>query len=91
MSKRKTHTIQGRLKRIDGRCLLCDERDLTVLDAHRITPGGGYGAGLVATLCACCHRRVHAGQVEVLARYKSTAGRDCLHVREAGADRWIYC
>lgn len=65
-------------------CSLCSETDPVTLDAHHLkdktfnvgtASGGGYSPAAVAAelakcvcICSNCHRKVHAGRKEVLAK-----------------------
>lgn len=81
--------VQVCVKRFHGRCLLCGEDDYAVLHAHRPCEGGPYQWGNVMTLCANCHMRVHAGRVEVLGRFWSTAGYYVWRVIDEGCERFL--
>jgi len=55
-------------------CYFCPERDVAVLDTHRIESGGVYQEWNELVLCATCHRRVTAGRIVVDRKLSSTKG-----------------
>jgi hypothetical protein len=64
-------------KRSDRKCHFCDEDNYELLDLHRIIPGsegGKYKEYNVVTVCCKCHRKIHAGIIEVYRWCMSTAG-----------------
>jgi len=69
----------------------CDSDDYTVLDVHRITPGaegGKYTKENTVVVCSNCHRRIHAGEIEVDRYYQTTKGR-LLYVIVNGEEDYI--
>jgi hypothetical protein len=91
MPKRRP-PVKECVKRFHGRCLLCAENVPEVLDGHRPLPGsagGRYVWGNIMTLCATCHRKVHAGLVTIHGRYLSTAGYYVWHCTVGGVERWV--
>jgi len=78
-------------KKLDGKCFFCPETDVALLDCHRIVPGeqgGRYQWANTLTLCANCHRKVHAGTIVVVARRQSTGGT-YIQCRIDGEDKFI--
>lgn len=81
------------IKRIAGKCHLCSESDYHVLDAHRIIPGregGKYYNENIVILCSNCHRRVEAGEIQILGRYKSSNGKLVLHIKKDEQEQWLW-
>jgi hypothetical protein len=81
------------IKRLAGACHLCRESDYHVLDAHRIIPGrdgGKYSLSNGLCLCSNCHRRVEAGEIEILGRHLTSKGVYILHVKKDGKEDWIW-
>lgn len=77
-------------KKIDKKCYFCEERE--ALDAHRIlygSRGGKYKRHNTLTICPNCHRKIHDGILQILGRYKSTAGRMILHYLDHGEEKWL--
>jgi 5-methylcytosine-specific restriction endonuclease McrA len=75
---RRTRKINKKtFKRSAGKCRLCGEHTYELLDVHRIIPGkdgGKYTEDNTVAICANCHRKVHAGDIEIDRWYFSTAG-----------------
>lgn len=63
----------------DGCCFFCKEANYALLDCHRIVEGSKYEHGNTVTLCANCHRRVHAGEITIDRRYLRSDGKWVLH------------
>lgn len=79
-------------KHSEGKCYFCDVEDYSVLDCHRIVPGeegGEYIESNTVVCCACCHRRIHDGQIVIDRKYNSTSGKTVLHFWENGEEKWI--
>lgn len=77
-------------KKADGECKFCGESDYAVLDVHRIVPGeegGRYTEHNTVTVCACCHRRCHDGQITIDRKYYSSKGW-LLHYWKDGHEYW---
>jgi hypothetical protein len=94
MARRKTLIDKQRKKRIQGKCQFCEETDYAVLDCHRIIPGeegGKYIDHNTVVVCACCHRRVHDGQIVIDRKYPTTAACEVLHYWENGEEHWEPC
>lgn len=78
-------------KKLDGKCCFCQEANYELLDCHRIRPGaeqGEYTLGNTITVCSNCHRKIHAGKIEVLGKHFSTSGRYMIHYVENGEERF---
>lgn len=78
-------------KRQDGCCCFCGERDYELLDSHRIVfgeDGGKYTRHNTLTVCCKCHRRIHAGQIEIKGKHFSTSGRHMVRYLEEGQEKW---
>lgn len=79
-------------KKIDGRCCLCGESNYSLLDVHRIlegSNGGRYTEANTITGCCSCHRRIHAGEIQIDRKYYSTAGKWILHCWIQGEEKWL--
>ena len=79
-------------KRSQGKCTFCPISTYALLDVHRIVPqenGGKYTAKNSVVVCALCHRKIHAGIIEIEGKYTSTAGRYFLYYKEDGVDKVI--
>ena len=77
-------------KRSAGKCYLCEEDNILLLDCHRILEGkdgGRYVDHNVIVVCSLCHRKIHAGQIVVDRWYQGTGGR-ILHYTENGEEKW---
>tara|TARA_B100001778_G_scaffold334984_1_gene350357 strand:+ start:28588 stop:28866 length:279 start_codon:yes stop_codon:yes gene_type:complete len=88
--KRKIIDKQS-FKKSCGKCLICGEDNYDLLDVHRIVPGsegGRYTKDNSVTLCSNCHRRVHAGEIDIHRYYNSTAGT-VLHVTLQGEEKFL--
>ena len=72
-----------------GRCVFCREDTYEILDCHRLTPGSKYVHGAVVCLCAACHRRVHAGLIQIHGRHLRTDGRHVLSCTINGEKHWL--
>ena len=86
----KRLSFQQKVKRVHKQCQICGEDNYALLDAHRIVPGSEGGKYRnMNTLCTCCkcHRRMHAGEIVVEGKYKSTGG-EVLHYFENGQEIW---
>lgn len=89
MSRRSRRQACRRL--FDKSCFFCGEADAATLDCHRIVPGeqgGSYAFANTMTLCSNCHRRVHAGDIVVIARRTGTGGT-YIHCRVGGEEKFI--
>lgn len=78
-------------KKAVGKCVICGEKDYSVLDNHRIKPGcegGKYTKNNVCVLCSNCHRKVHSGDIVIHRYYNSTTGR-VLHVEIGGEEFYL--
>lgn len=78
-------------KLIEKKCYFCGEDDYDLLDVHRILEGkdgGKYVDHNMVVSCSLCHRKIHAGRIEIKGRYYSTSGRYLLHYFEDGEEKW---
>lgn len=70
-------------KLADKKCYFCECDEYALLDVHRIVPGsqgGTYKSDYnMLTVCATCHRKIHANLIQILGRHRSTLGRYVLH------------
>jgi hypothetical protein len=87
--KKKKYSRQQIKKRIDGKCLLCDEHNYKLLDAHRIVEGGTYHSSNVITVCCNCHRSIHSENIKVDRKYFSTKGHWIVHLWMNDKEYWI--
>ena len=90
MARKKKLIDKQVKKRCDKKCYFCEEDDYAVLDVHRIIPGeegGEYTEHNTVTVCACCHRRCHDGQILIDRKYQSTGGT-VLHYWKDGKEFW---
>ena len=72
-------------KDIVGECVICGEDDRSTLEIHRIVEGengGKYTEHNSICICSSCHSKVHHGSLEIVGKYKSTAG-DVLIYKDA--------
>ena len=80
-------------KKSQGKCRICGETDYNTLDVHRIIipgkDGGKYRESNVSSLCANCHRKVHAGEIQILGWHSSTKGRVLHIIREDGKEDFV--
>lgn len=77
-------------KRIEKHCKICGEDNYNLLDVHRLIAGeegGDYTLGNSIVLCCRCHRRVHAGEIIIEGKYKSTTGF-VIHYFEGEQEFW---
>lgn len=78
-------------KQREGKCYFCGEDDYDLLDCHRIVPGeegGRYTEHNTVVVCCKCHRRIHAGQIEIKGKHFSTSGRYLIHYVEGEEEKW---
>ena len=80
-------------KHSEGKCRICGETDYDTLDVHRLmTPGkdgGKYTIPNSVTICVLCHRKVHAGKIQILGWHNSTKGRVLHIIRENGKEDFV--
>ena len=77
-----------------GKCVLCGESNINVLDVHRVFEGykgGEYEYENTVCLCANCHRKVHAGEIKITRKYKTLSHREYIEVIENGISRMVEC
>jgi len=79
--------LQKIKKLIKGKCCICGESNYKILDCHRIIPGSKYTDWGTLILCSNCHRKVHAEEIIILGKYKSTAG-DVINYIENNIEKW---
>lgn len=61
-------------KRIRGCCCICNVKNYSILDCHRIIPGSKYTDWGTIVTCSNCHRKIHSDQIIIVGKYKSTGG-----------------
>lgn len=61
-------------KKLGASCCICGNDDPCTLDCHRIIPGSKYTDWGTITVCACCHRKIHDGQILITGKFNTTAG-----------------
>lgn len=62
------------LKKYASQCFLCDVKEYSLLDVHRIIAGehgGTYDLSNCLILCSNCHRSVHSKKIEIIKKHKS--------------------
>jgi 5-methylcytosine-specific restriction endonuclease McrA len=78
-------------KHSEGKCRICGETNYNLLDVHRIIPGsknGKYNKENSVTICANCHRKIHANEIKIDRYYQSTNGF-LLRIIENEKERFI--
>ena len=88
MKKRPFYSKKIR-KHSVGKCTICDESQVELLDVHRIIHGGSYSIRNTVVLCTCCHRKHHAGIIHVERWLDSTSGRILQYIDENGAEQLV--
>jgi hypothetical protein len=86
--KLKTKTIR---KLYDKCCFFCGVDVYELLDAHRIyegKDGGGYIWENILTVCSLCHRKIHAGIIQILGRHLCTNGQYVIRYLENGEEKF---
>ena len=79
-------------KKARGKCVLCGETNINVLDIHRIYEGhkgGTYDDENTVCLCSNDHRKVHAGEIKIIRKYKTLSHREYIEVVENGISRMV--
>ena len=57
------------------KCQIClEDTPYKLRDVHRIVPGSKYLPHQCVSVCANCHRRIHAGFITDVRKHTSTAG-----------------
>jgi len=90
MARKAKFIDKKTFKKVAGKCHICGEDNIALLDKHRIIPGsqkGKYSRHNSVCLCVKCHRKVHTGQLEIDGWYDSTKGR-MLRIFEDGVERF---
>ncbi len=86
--------FKEKIKKLAGKCNLCNEPDYHVLDVHRWqlpgAKGGEYISSNTIILCACCHRRVEFGEIEIVGRHFTSSGKYVFQIKRNGKEEWIY-
>ncbi len=81
------------VKRLYGKCLLCDERRYDALHCHRVVPGeegGAYRHGNTVVLCATHHALVTAGTIKIPKLYRGSSSFWTAEViGEDGLTQWL--
>lgn len=86
---RKKRLIDKKVKKLsDGKCFFCDCNNYDLLDNHRIIEGGEYSDFNTLTVCALCHRKIHARIIIIDRKYQSTKGKFVLHYWIDGKEFW---
>jgi len=80
-------------KHSEGKCIICGEIDYELLDVHRFAiagkDGGKYWRPNITVLCSNCHRKVHAGKIQILGWHNSTKGKLLHIIRENGEEDFV--
>jgi len=88
----KPKLIDKKIKKMkDGKCYFCQETNYSLLDCHRINPGengGKYTDYNTITTCSNCHRKCHAGNIEIIGKHPLYPGY-VLHFIEDGVEKWV--
>lgn len=91
MTRKKKLIDKKAKKRTEKQCYLCDNTNYATLHCHRILPGeegGKYVDKNVVVVCANCHAKIHDGQIEIVGKHFSTAGRYVLNYFENDEEKW---
>lgn len=84
-------SIQQKSKLIEKKCQICKIENYALLDAHRIVPGvenGKYTSSNILVICSNCHRKIHAGDIEILSKSYSTSGNYVVRYLENGVEKF---
>ena len=88
MAKKK-HTVNKKTKKhMDGKCRFCPCDTYELLDLHRISYGKEYSDFNTITVCALCHRKIHADLIKIDRNYPAISGRWVLHYWINGEEFW---
>lgn len=63
-------------------CAICEEDNYNLLDTHRIIWGGEYVLSNVLIVCSNCHRKIHAEEIEIIQKTKSTKGELLIYIED---------
>ena len=66
-----------------NKCAICGEKNYKLLDVHRIIygeHGGKYILNNILVVCANDHRRIHAGEIEIIQKGKTSKGEFLLYL-----------
>jgi hypothetical protein len=89
---RKKPRIQECVKKLYGKCLICEESRYETLQCHRVVPGaqkGIYHHRNIVVLCSNCHSLVTAGKIIVHAIHNSTYAQFVVHYTDdKGIEYW---
>jgi hypothetical protein len=78
-------------KNFDKKCYFCECDNYKLLDLHRIKygeHGGKYTDYNTVTVCALCHRKIHAGIINILGKHFSSNGKYVIHYIYEGKEEW---
>jgi 5-methylcytosine-specific restriction endonuclease McrA len=92
MRKKDTIINKQALKKSQGQCRICGEKDYATLDVHRIkegASGGKYTKFNTVVLCANCHRKVHDQQLKLLGYFLSSSGKYLLMIEQDQQQKFI--
>lgn len=80
-------------KKTDKKCYFCFCDEYALLDVHRIVEGcygGEYSEHNTITVCASCHRRIHAGTIKIDRKFFTSNGKYILHFWQDNVEKWEY-
>lgn len=92
MPRRKQLINKVAKKHLDKKCRFCSCDVYELLDVHRISYDfevNKYTDFNTITVCALCHRKIHAGIIKIDRKYFSTSGQWVLHCWIENEEKWI--
>ena len=67
------------------KCPICDDKDIDVLEYHRIVPGkdgGTYIPYNVVICCSSCHTLIHKDRIQIKGWFESTGGKVLIIIKD---------
>lgn len=83
-------------KKYAKNCFFCNDKNLNILDVHRIlegSNGGTYHSQNVIVVCANCHRKIHANEIKIIKKHKAynSSSNYILECFINNQEQWLPC